>query len=125
MTTVATSKLLINPQNFIVARGKVRLNSIHISHDGGSTAQVHVWDYAKAAKTGVTDTSDLDSTQADLSDGLGADEDPTWDAVARIYLPNAVTNLEHDFHGAMLTDGIMVNVNNNASGTVAVTINYS
>jgi len=117
MTTVATSKLLINPQNFIVARGKVRLNSIHISHDGGSTAQVHVWDTAQL--------SGLDSTAADISDGLTAGEDPTWDAVSRIYLPAAVTNLEHDYHGAMLTDGIMVNVNNNSSGTVAVTVNYS
>ena len=103
MTTVATSKLLVSPDNVVVVGGKspqkVRLNSIHISSDGGSTATVNIYDSHDTTK-------------------VSADE------IARVYLPAAVKNLEHDFHGALLSDGILVDVT--ASGaTVAVTVNYS
>ena len=104
MTTVATSKMLTNPSNVVVVGGKsaqkVRLNSVHVSTDGGSTAQIQIFD-------------SHDATTASA------------DQISRIYLPAAVTNLEHDFHGAMLSDGILVNVSNNASATVCITINYS
>ena len=89
MTTVATSKMLTNPDHVVVVGGKspqkVRLNSVHISHD------------ATVANS---------------------------DEVARVYLPAAVTNLEHDFHGALLSDGIVVDVDT-SGGTVAVTVNFS
>tara|TARA_R100001509_G_C4837179_1_gene205292 strand:+ start:587 stop:898 length:312 start_codon:yes stop_codon:yes gene_type:complete len=103
MTTVATSKMLSNPDHVVVVGGKspqkVRLNSVHITTDGGGTATVKIFD-------------SHDSTVVNS------------DEIARVYLPAAITNLEHDFHGALLSDGIVVDVDS-SSGTVCVTVNYS
>ena len=103
MTTVATSKMLSNPDHVVVVGGKspqkVRLNSVHITTDGGATATVKIFD-------------SHDATVANS------------DEVARVYLPAGVTNLEHDFHGALLSDGIVVDVETSGA-TVCVTVNFS